>query len=208
MLVQAIALIGFLAGGGVITPQLGTFDLGGFVYFSMFDSNKTETIKNPLSSLGISARFGYSFLDELFSYVFVGVRNMPPIDYFPTLNQFGVGAKISFLSKERDVNINLDSHIEISPFLRDTKKVFPNNIFWQITPTMSFRTQFYLVYVGVGYKDFMIKMQNGEILRSRKESNFFVVVGGDYYLNPQTYLTLELHSFGQSFITGGISHRF
>lgn len=208
MLGQAIALIGFLAGGGVITPRLGTFDLGGFVYFSMFDSNKTETIKNPLSSLGISARFGYSFLDELFSYVFVGVRNMPPIDYFPTLNQFGVGTKISFLSKERDVNINLDSHIEISPFLRDTKKVFPNNIFWQITPTMSFRTQFYLVYVGVGYKDFMIKMQNGEILRSRKESNFFVVVGGDYYLNPQTYLTLELHSFGQSFITGGISHRF
>jgi|GEM_PF-878384 hypothetical protein len=208
MFCQVIALIGFLAGGGVITPQIGTFDLGGFVYFSMFDSNKTETIKNPISSLGISARFGYSFLDELFSYVFVGVRNMPPIDYIPTLNQFGLGAKISFLSKERDVNINLDSHMEISPFLKDTKKVFPNNVFWQITPTMSFRTQFYLVYVGVGYKDFMIKLENGEVLKSRNESKFFVVVGGDYYLNPQTYLTLELHSFGQSFITGGISHRF
>lgn len=208
MLGKVIALIGFLAGGGVITPQLGTFDLGGFVYFSMFDSNKTEKIKNPISSLGISARFGYSFLDELFSYIFVGVKNMPPIDYLPTLNQFGVGAKISFLSKERDVNINLDSHLEISPFLKDTKKVFPNNVFWQITPTMSFRTQFYLVYVGVGYKDFMIKLENGEVLKSRNESKFFVVVGGDYYLNPQTYLTLELHSFGQSFITGGISHRF
>jgi len=206
MLLGGIIIFGFLVGGGVITPQMNMFDLGGFVSFSMYETNVKE--KTPLSSLYLSARFGYAPMEEFFPYVIVGIKNLVPLSPLPTLNQFGAGAKVSLLSKERDINFNFDAHFEYYPFIEKTKGGFPNNLFWQLSPTISFKFANSLVYVGGGYKDFIIELEDGVVLKSRPQNRFFVVVGGDYYLNPKTYITFELHSFGQNLISAGISHRF
>jgi hypothetical protein len=206
MQIVSVIIFSFLVGGGVITPQMDMFDLGGFVSFSMYETNVKE--KTPLSSLYLSARFGYAPWEEFFPYVIVGIKNLTPLSPLPTLNQFGVGAKISLLSKERDINFNFDGHIEYWPFIEGTDKNFPNRLFWQISPTMSFKFANSFIYIGGGYKDFVIRLDDGVVLKSRAENRFFVVVGGDYYLNPKTYISVELHSFGQNLISAGISHRF
>ncbi len=199
-------LISFAAGGGVLTPKIGTFDIGGFVSFSMFETNMND--KTPISALSLSARLGYSALDELLIYGLIGVKNLSPIDPVPTLNQFGIGIKTSLLEKERDININIDGHAELMPFLTGTvKDKFPNAIFWQTSATLSFKVAHSLIYIGGGYKDFFIRLKE-DTMRARGNSRFLVLVGGDYHLNPQTYITVEMHSFGQSFLLGGISHRF
>ncbi len=202
-----LLIISFLGGGGVLTPDAGNFELGGFVNFSMFETNLKD--KTPASSLSLSAKFGYSPSDKILIYGFSGVRTFSPLDPIPTLNQFGIGAKTSLLDKKRTVNINIDGNMEILPFLKKTdRKRFPNAILWQISPNLSFKLAYSIIYVGSGYRDFYIKLENGENMKSRKDSIFFVFVGGDYHLNPETYITVELHSFGQSSIFGGISHRF
>lgn len=201
------SIICFVAGGGVITPDSSYFDLGGFLSFSIFESSMKEY--TPISSLSASVRFGYAPSDKFFLYGFSGIKTLSPFDPIPTLNQFGIGMKTSVLDKRRDVNINLDGHVEISPFLRKTRRSsFPNAIFWQISPSMSFKVVHSLIYVGGGYRDFHMKLEDDRILKARKNSTFFIFIGGDYHLNPETYVTVELHSFGQSSIFGGISHRF
>lgn len=206
-MILPILLLGFLAGGGVITPDPNSFEIGGFLNFSMFETNIYK--KTPISSLSMSVKFGYSPSDKILLYGFSGIKTFSPIDPIPTLNQFGIGLKTSLLDKKRSVNINIDGNTEILPFLKNTeRKRFPNAIFWQIAPNMSFKVAHSLVYVGGGYRDFYIKLESGENLRARTNARFFVFVGGDYHLNPETYITVELHSFGQSAIFGGISHRF
>lgn len=202
-----LLIVSFLAGGGVLTPETNNFEIGGFVNFSMFETNSASI--TPASSLSLSAKFGYSPSDKILIYTFSGVRTLSPLDPIPTLNQFGIGAKTSLLDKKRSVNINIDGNMEILPFLKGTdRKKFPNAIFWQISPNMSFKVAYSLIYVGGGYRDFYIKLDNGNNLKARSNSKFFIFVGGDYHLNPETYITVELHSFGQSSIFGGISHRF
>ncbi len=204
---EILIFIGFLGGGGTITPNFNTFEMGGFIGYSLVETdNKSIT---PLSSLSINGKFGYSFVDEFFVYGLIGIKNLAPVDPIPNLNNFGIGTKLTFLSKQRTVNISIDSHIEIMPFLASvSRSKFPNAIFWQIVPTMSFRVAHSIAYVGGGYKDFLLRFKNGEELRSRPNSRFLIVVGGDYHLNPDTFITLEMQSFGQSAIFGGISHRF
>lgn len=208
MVVEFISalLIGFLAGGGVITPNADTFDIGGVISFSIFETSEKEI--TPLSSLLISGKVGYAPLDEVFIYGTIGVKNISPIDPTPTLNHFGLGMKFLLLDKSRDVNLTVDSSLEISPFTIKTQRKFPNNMFWQVAPTLSFKTGHSIVYIGGGYRDFFMRLENGTYLRARPDTRFFLIVGGDYFLNPRTYLTLEIHSFGRSSIFGGISHRF
>lgn len=203
----AVLILYFTAGGGVITPETNSFDLGGFINFSMFETNMKE--KTPISSLSISARLGYSPTDKIMVYGFSGIRTFSPLDPIPTLNQFGIGIKTSLLDKKRGANLNIDGNVEILPFLDKTdRKRFPNAIMWQVAPNMSFKLAYSLIYFGAGYRDFYIKLEDGNALKARSNSKFFVFVGGDYYINPQTYITLELHSFGQSSIFAGISYRF
>lgn len=199
--------MGFVAGGGVVVPNAGDFELGGFLSFSMFETNLKD--RTPVSSLSLSVKFGYTPSDMFLIYGFSGIRTFSPFDPVPTLNEFGLGIKTSLLAKRRDVNFNIDGHVEISPFLKSVeKKVFPNAIFWQVAPNMSFKVAHSLVYVGAGYRDFSLKLEDGRTMKARADSRYFVFVGGDYHLNPQTYITVELRSFGQSAVFGGISHRF
>ena len=206
-----VLILGFFVGAGFPTPVANTFDIGGIVGFLTFPTNTVE-VRN-ISSLSLLARLSWSPLDELSFYAFSGVMNLSPVSKVPTLSGFGLGTKLSLLSKERDVNINADAQFMWLPFTPNTSSDLFNVVFFKITPNISFKAGHSWVYVGVGWTDFVLKVRTqGWSADIRPPAGFqsrlFAVVGIDYYLNPQTYLVAEMHAFGESAIFGGISHRF
>ena len=204
-------LLAFVVGGTSETPPKDRFDIGGFLGYSV---RITQAEGQNISSLLIYSRLGYGLLDDLELYGFVGLSTLEPYQKVsPLTGRFGIGSKYSVLSKERNVNFNIDAQFEWLPLLEGMKPPFsdfPTAFEVRVVPTISFKAAHSFIYGGVGWSYFSFKKQNGvvDIPPGRIDRQMVIVIGIDYFLNPDTYLLAEMHSFAEDSIFLGVSYRF
>lgn len=223
----AVLILGF-ALGGVVGGEEGAkhvriddkpFELAGFVGYSVklakFPDDYNPSGFSDLSSLMLGVRLGYNVLKRLGVYGFGGISTFNPLEDAPKVVRTGFGLKISILPKERNVNFNVDAQFELMPNLIGAKqewRVIPMPSEWTIIPTVSFHNHPMHFYAGVGYSGMifrvMVKDEDGKYEYVRLSPKMTLAVGVNWFLTPGTYAIVEIRTFAERLIVGGISTRF